>query len=54
MRQIVPAGNYFLGDPCYSFENHKKWLEILSKSDYFEEPYTQGDFVAVAFRKSVV
>jgi len=39
---IVPAGTYYLGDPCYCFSNHTKtWEKLLSVTDYFREPVAE-------------
>jgi hypothetical protein len=36
----LPAGKYFIGDPCYVFPNDgpmsDKWQELLEAGDYFE------------------
>ena len=37
--QKLPAGRYFIGDPCYCFDNdpiHGSWRNILGETDYFE------------------
>ena len=39
MIQKIPAGRYFVGDPCYCFSNepnHGTWEEILEDLGYFE------------------
>jgi hypothetical protein len=46
----IPAGTYFVGDPCYSFD--KKWDGILEQTDFFEKPVAldeSGKPFAVAF-----
>jgi len=46
----IPAGTYFVGDPCYSFD--KKWAAILEQTDFFEKPVAldeSGKPFAVAF-----
>lgn len=37
MRLIVPAGTYFLGDPCYAVPDDY-WNEVLNSSDHFSSP----------------
>jgi hypothetical protein len=34
----LAAGEYWIGDPCYAFENHDDWLELLANSDCLENP----------------
>lgn len=34
---IVPAGKYFLGDPCYSVPNHL-WDSLLRSCNFFKNP----------------
>lgn len=31
---LVPAGKYFLGDPCYSVPSHL-WMDLLSSAEFF-------------------
>lgn len=26
----IPAGTYWVGDPCYAFEDHELWLRLLT------------------------
>ena len=33
----VPAGEYYLGDPCYFFA-HEDWSKVLDTCDCFERP----------------
>ena len=33
----VPAGSYFLGDPCYAVPSHL-WNELLDSCEVFEKP----------------
>lgn len=37
----IPAGVYYLGDPCYAFDNEelgdKAWSELLTSADYFSK-----------------
>jgi hypothetical protein len=33
----LPKGKYYIGDPCYAFPNHDKWMELLDASKYFSE-----------------
>lgn len=41
----LPAGKYFVGDPCYCFD--KSWHEVLEKSDCLGEFYEKdGAFCA--------
>jgi len=35
IRLIVPAGDYWLGDPCYCFDD--SWVDLLNESDFFEK-----------------
>ena len=34
----MPAGKYFLGDPCYFFsdKSHDEWLHFLAVNDYYD------------------
>ena len=34
----IPAGVYYIGDPCYPFSSGDGWDEILEESDYFDKP----------------
>jgi len=38
----LPAGKYYIGDPCYAFPNEgeyfEKWDEILGITDFFHKP----------------
>ena len=40
----LPAGTYFVGDPCYCFDDHDRWMKLLESSNYFE-----GDRQAIQF-----
>jgi len=31
----MPAGRYWLGDPCYSFSDQDPWIEMLETCNYF-------------------
>lgn len=33
----IPAGRYFLGDPCYAVPD-ELWHDLLASCDYFNEP----------------
>ncbi|HNG12936.1 MAG TPA: hypothetical protein PL173_07625 [Saprospiraceae bacterium] len=33
----VPAGKYFIGDPCYILKGDGEWNEIGNKTDWFEK-----------------
>lgn len=44
----VPAGSYYLGDPCYSFK-HETWSKILDNSNFLEDVYQTGEGLVVAF-----
>lgn len=46
-RMVFPAGDYWIGDPCYLFP-HKgplasKWDELLDKLNFFEVSYGELD-----------
>lgn len=43
----VPAGRYFLGDPCYCFST--RWSEVLERSKYFDDVLKEGRRFAMAF-----
>ncbi len=30
----LPAGTYFVGDPCYAFGDHGLWIALLESADY--------------------
>lgn len=32
--QMLPAGAYWVGDPCYAFEDHAVWMALLESADY--------------------
>lgn len=44
---ILPAGKYWIGDPCYIFPHtgpmKNKWDEILEEVDFFEVSYGELD-----------
>lgn len=40
----IPAGTYFVGDPCYCFDAHERWMRLLEATDYFI-----GDKQAIKF-----
>ena len=50
-RITVKKGTYYLGDPCYCFQdgNHERWMDILKSSEHLEQPYAKGGKVVVAF-----
>lgn len=39
---VLPAGDYFISDPCYPFPNtgekSELWNDVLEESDYFSKP----------------
>lgn len=39
---VLPAGDYFISDPCYPFpntgENSTLWETVLNETDYFNKP----------------
>lgn len=35
----MPAGEYYVGDPCYAFDNHKRWMKWLKDADFDATPY---------------
>lgn len=46
-KMIMPAGKYWIGDPCYVFPNkgpmENKWDEILAEVNFFEVSYGELD-----------
>lgn len=40
---ILPAGKYWIGDPCYPFPNDgpksDEWERVLEATDFFERPH---------------
>lgn len=34
----LPAGKYWLGDPCYAFGDHEVWMALLESANYLENP----------------
>lgn len=32
----LPAGKYYIGDPCYVIGDHDKWMLFLNSCDFFE------------------
>ena len=41
---IVPAGKYYVGDPCYAF--NEGWIPLLESCDYFDRPAAANGVVA--------
>jgi len=37
LRAMVPAGKYVLGDRCYVFPDHDKWMQLLESCNYFQD-----------------
>jgi hypothetical protein len=37
----APAGEYYLGDPCYAVGPHEDWIQLLETCDYFAKPVGQ-------------
>lgn len=33
----VPTGTYYLGDPCYAFDDHAEWMTLLNSCGMFED-----------------
>ncbi len=31
---MIPAGEYWVGDPCYCFTDHNRWMALLESADY--------------------
>lgn len=31
---VLPAGEYFVGDPCYAFESQQVWVGLLEAAGY--------------------
>lgn len=45
----LPAGTYFIGDPCYCFNDHSYWGKILGANNYYKEIFTSDEgFVTAA------
>src|SRR5258708_4957745 len=40
----VPPGKYYIGDPCYCFDNHKAWMEAMLEIG--EPPHGQETIIA--------
>lgn len=43
----MPAGRYYVGDPCYAFADHGDWMEWLTAAGIDEQPipkYMVADF----------
>lgn len=34
---LMPAGVYYVGDPCYAFEAHEDWMNWLEAAKYEED-----------------
>jgi len=32
---VMPAGRYYVGDPCYAIESQELWMQFLESCDYF-------------------
>lgn len=46
----IPAGAYYIGDPCYAFDDHQQWLRLLDQSDFFDKPMVEFEgFTVGAF-----
>jgi hypothetical protein len=35
----LPAGKYYIGDPCYVIRDHIAWMAFLESCDFFEESH---------------
>jgi hypothetical protein len=35
MKIKVPAGVYYIGDPCYVFNDHTKWSKLIGDGNYY-------------------
>lgn len=39
---VLPAGEYYIGDPCYALQNEGKnqdqWDDVLEQTDFFSKP----------------
>ncbi len=38
-RVKMPAGKFYIGDPCYVVEDNDDWSYLLGNSDYFQSRY---------------
>ena len=46
----LPAGKYYIGDPCYVLGRpHSNWESVLDESNFFENPYINKGLTALAF-----
>lgn len=34
----MPAGEYYVGDPCYAVDDHDRWMKWLEDADYMSNP----------------
>lgn len=34
----LPPGDYWIGDPCYAFDDHSVWMKLLESADYETNP----------------
>jgi hypothetical protein len=34
----LPAGTYWVGDPCYAFSDHDLWMRLLESADFRDNP----------------
>jgi hypothetical protein len=46
----MKAGTYYIGDPCYVFDEH--WTEVLKLTDYFRKDELYGHEIASGFVQS--
>lgn len=48
---VLPAGNYWIGDPCYPFPNDgpksDEWDKVLAATDFFQNPHCDLDEIQV-------
>lgn len=31
---VLEAGKYWVGDPCYAFDDHEAWMRLLKSADF--------------------
>ncbi len=35
--QMMPAGTYWVGDPCYAIDEQEDWMALLNDAEFFAE-----------------
>lgn len=52
-RVVMPPGAYWVGDPCYAFKDHDRWIKWLNESGSDAVPHRRILFAEVGGRPVV-